>query len=256
MNRTKRQKMIMELIKINDEVSSKELANEFNVSTMTVNRDLNDLANEGKINLIHGGAVKKETSIVEKPIAIKELTKINEKKSIGKYCDKIISPNSSVFIEAGTTTLAAAKEIYHKQNCTFFTNSLLIINALSQYYGINLHTVPGQYRELSKGFIGIDTCEYVKHFNFDYCIIGAEGIGIESGVSLLDKDDAFTKIAVMKQSRFKILVADSDKFKERYMYKVGEICDFDYLITDSHLDKTTLDEMNQKTNVIAVDMIE
>src|SRR5699024_11846902 len=89
------------------------------------------------------------------------------------------------------------------------------MNALSQYSDINLHTVPGQYRELSKGFIGINTCEYVEHFNFDYCIIGAEGIGIESGVSLLDKDDAFTKIAVMKQSRCKILVADRDRKSTR-----------------------------------------
>jgi len=256
MNRTKRQKMIIELIKIKDEVNSKELANEFNVSTMTVNRDLNDLASEGKIDFIHGGAIKKEASIIEKPMSIKELTKINEKKYIGKYCDTIIPPNSSVFIEAGTTTLAAAKEIYHKENCTFFTNSLLIMNALSQYNGINLHTVPGQYRDLSKGFIGINTCEYVQHFNFDYCIIGAEGIGMTSGVSLLDKDDAFTKIAVMKQSKCNILVADSDKFKESYMYKVGEIDDFDYIITDNCVDKTTLDEMKQITNVIAVDTIE
>src|SRR5699024_12609694 len=153
-------------------------------------------------------AIKKEASLIEKPMSIKELTKINEKKSIGKYCDKIIPSSSSVFIEAGTTTLAAAKEIYHKQNCTFFTNSLLIMNPLSQYSDINLHTVQGQYRELSKGFIGINTCEYVEQINFDYCIIGAEGNGIELGVSLLDRDDALTKIAVMKQSRRKINVAD------------------------------------------------
>src|SRR5699024_12157133 len=129
----KRHKMIMEIININDNISTKELASEFNVSTMTINRDLNDLANESKINLIHGGAAKKEMSIVEKPMSIKELTKINEKKSIGKYCDKIIPSSSSVFIEAGTNTLAAAKEKYHKKKCTFFTNSLLIMNDQTQY---------------------------------------------------------------------------------------------------------------------------
>src|SRR5699024_12507836 len=101
MNRTKRQKMIIELIKIKDEVNSKELANEFNVSTMTDNRDLNDLASEGKIDLIHGGAIKKEASIIEKPMTIKELTKIHEKKYIGKYCDTNITPNRSVLKEAG-----------------------------------------------------------------------------------------------------------------------------------------------------------
>src|SRR5699024_12345333 len=100
------------------------------------------------------------------------------------------------------------------------------MNALSQYNDINLLTEPGQYRELSKGFIGINTCDYVQHFNFDYFIIGAGGIGMASGVSLLDKDDAFTKIAVMKQSKYNILVVDCDKCQESYMYNVGEINDF------------------------------
>lgn len=256
MNRTKRQKMILELIKVNGEVSSKELANEFNVSTMTVNRDLNELAKEGKIDLIHGGAVDNETSIVEKPMSIKELTKINEKKGIGKYCDKLITPGSSVFFETGTTTLAAAKEIYHKKNCTFFTNSLLIMNSLSKYEKINLHTVPGQYRELSQGFIGIKTCEYVRNFNYDYCVIGAEGIGMESGVSLLDEDDAFTKIAVMNQSKCKILVADSDKFKKNYMYRIGNVSDFDYIITDEHINQDIYHEVSKQTNVILVEPVE
>src|SRR5699024_426256 len=106
MNRIKRQKMIMELININDEVSSKEIANEYNVSKMTINGDLNDLAKESKINLIHGGAGINESIPVEKPMSIKDLTKIHQKKSIGKYCDKIIPSSSPVFIEAGTTTLA------------------------------------------------------------------------------------------------------------------------------------------------------
>jgi len=253
MNRTRRQKLIMELITVNGEVSSKELAEEFNVSTMTVNRDLNDLAKDGKINLIHGGAEVNESNIVENPMSIKELTQINEKKSIGKYCDTLITPGSSVFIETGTTTLAAAKEIYHKKNCTFFTNSLLIMNTLSKYEQINLHTVPGQYRELSQGFIGIKTCEYVSRFNFDYCIVGAEGVGLNSGASLIDEDDALTKIAVMKQSKCKILVVDSSKFTKEYMYKMGEITDFDYIITDNQVSEAIYKEMSERTNFIMVD---
>lgn len=252
MNRSRRQKMIMELMKVNGQVSSKELAEEFNVSTMTVNRDLNELAREGKLNLIHGGAEAIETDKIEYPMSIKELTQINEKQAIGKFCDKLIKPATSVFIEAGTTTLAAAKEIYDKENCTFFTNSLLVMNILSKYEQIDLHTVPGQYRELSQGFLGIKTAEYVKNYNFDYCIVGAEGIGIQSGVSLIDEDDAMTKIAVMKQSKCKILVVDSSKFTKQYMYKIGEVSDFDYIITDNQVCESVYKEMKEKTNFIVV----
>src|SRR5699024_7595719 len=81
-------------------------------------------------------------------------------------------------------------------------------------------------------------------------------VNCQKDLSVLNKDDALTKIAVMKKSRCKILVADSDKFKETYMYKVGEVSDFDYIITDNHVDKTILDKMSHKANVIAVDTIE
>jgi len=244
------------MIRVNGDVSSKELAHAFNVSTMTISRDLNELAKGGEINLIHGGATENENSIVEKPMSIKELTKINEKKSIGKYCNTIITPGSSVFIETGTTTFAVAKEIFHKKDCTFFTNSLLILNSLSKYDEINLHTVPGKYRELSKGFIGIQTTEYVHQFNFDYCVIGAEGIGLQSGVSLMDEDDALTKIAVMKQAKCKILVADSSKFAEDYLYKIGCVSDFDYIITDNNVNKEIYHEIKKRTEMILIDATE
>ncbi|OCA83147.1 transcriptional regulator [Bacillus sp. FJAT-27225] len=252
MKQTKRQKLILEMIKVNGEVSSKELAEKFGISTMTISRDLNELAKRGEINLIYGGATYKEDSNVENPMSVKELVNINEKKSIGKYCNTIIAPGSSIFIETGTTTLAVAKEIFQKNNCTFFTNSLLVMNSLSKYNEINLHSVPGKYRELSKGFLGIQTSEYISNFNFDYCLIGAEGISVTSGVTLFDKDDAFTKRAVMKQSKCKILVTDSSKFGKRFLYKIGEVCDFDFIVTDNKIEKKTYQDIKEITQIVAV----
>ncbi|RDW16182.1 DeoR/GlpR family DNA-binding transcription regulator [Oceanobacillus chungangensis] len=253
MKQTKRQKLILEMIKVSGEVSSKELAEKFGVSTMTISRDLNELAKGGEIHLIYGGATYKEDSIVEKPMSIKELVNINEKKVIGKYCNNIITPGSSIFIETGTTTLAAAKEIFNIKNCTFYTNSLLVMNSLTNYDEINLHSVPGKYRDLSKGFLGIQASEYIQSFNFDYCLIGAEGISVTSGVTLLDNDDAFTKRAVMKQSKCKILVADSSKFggNFNFLYKIGDVSDFDYIVTDNKLDKKTYQDIKEITEIVS-----
>lgn len=255
LNQTKRQKLILEMIKVNGEVSSKELAKKLGVSTMTISRDLNELAKRGEINQIYGGATYKEDRIAESPMSIKELVNINEKTIIGKYCNTIIEPGSSVFIETGTTTLAAAKEIYHKKNCTFYTNSLLVMNSLSKYDEINLHSVPGKFRDLSKGFIGIQASEYIRNFNFDYCLIGTEGISVMSGVTLPDQEDAYTKRAVMQQSKCKILVADSSKFGENFLYKIGEAGDFDFIVTDSKIDKKTFYDIKEMTNIVSVNEI-
>ena len=244
--------MILEMIKVNGEVRSKDLAETFGVSTMTISRDLKELAKDGEINLIHGGATYDEESIEERPMSVKELENINEKRIIGKYCNNLIPPGSSVFIETGTTTLAVAKEIFNKKNCIFYTNSLLVMNSLSKYDEIMLHAVPGKYRDLSKGFLGVETAEYVQNFNFDYCFIGTEGISTESGVTLIDQHDAYTKRAVMNQSKCTILVADSSKFGKNYLYKIGEVSDFDYIVTDDQIDKKIYEDIKELTNIVSV----
>ena len=244
MNQAKRQKLIFEMIKVKGEVKTRELAEKLNVSVMTIHRDLKELAKNGHIELIYGGAVYKEQPITEAPI--------HEKKLIGQYCNQLIPPGSSIFIETGTTTLAVAKEIFNKKNCTFFTNSLFVMNALSKYDDIHLHAVPGKYRELSKGFIGIQTGEYLQNFHFDYCIIGTEGICAETGVTVPDQEDAFTKRAVIKRGICRILVADSSKFGKKFLYKVGDLSAFDYIITDYKIDRQIFERIKQITRIIAV----
>ena len=126
------------------------------------------------------------------------------------------------------------------------------MNTLSKYEDINLYITPGKYRDLSKGFLGIQTSEYVKQFTFDYCFVGTEVITLDQGVTLIDEKDAFTKRAVLKQSKCKILVADSSKFNKQFLYKIGDVSDFDYIITDEYIDDDLYKQFNQHTKLIAV----
>ena len=252
MEQIKRQKLILEMVKVNGEVRTKELAEKFDVSLMTIRRDLKELEKTGEILLVHGGAVYKENSLVEHPMSVKELEYVNQKRLIGQYGSRIMKPGSSVFMETGTATLAAAKEIFHKKDCTFYTNSLLVLNSLSKYEEINLYAVPGKYRDLSKGFIGVQTIDYIRNLNFDYCLIGTEGISVEAGVTLIDENDAGTKKAIMKQSKCKILLTHSGKFGKVFLHKIGEVSDFDFIITDDHINKKIYNQINKMTNIIAV----
>lgn len=126
------------------------------------------------------------------------------------------------------------------------------MNPLSKYENINLYSVPGKFRDLSKGFTGIQVSEYIRNFNFDYCIVGTDGIGISSGVTLPNQEDAYTKRAVIKQSKCKILVTDSSKFKRTHVYKIGEVGDFDYIVTDDKIDKEIYEKIKKITKIVAV----
>lgn len=252
MNQTKRQELISDLLKVNGEISSKELADKLMVSMMTINRDLKELAANEDIQLVHGGAIYRGADTLENPISIKEEVSVQEKKAIAKFCRTLVKPGSSVFIETGTTTLAVAKEIFTIENCQFYTNSLLVMNALAKYEAIQLHSVPGKYRDLSKGFLGLATAEFVQNFNFDITFMGTEGIRLDSGVSLPNEEDAFTKRAILKQSKKTVLVADHKKFGLSYLHNVAKVSDFDMIVTDLPSEQETFKEISAIANIKSV----
>ena len=232
MKQTKRQIYILEYIRVNGEVLTKDLAQKLNVSTMTITRDLKALADNGAVQLTYGGAMSCEMSSSEYPMALKEEANTDGKKRIATYCKQLVKPGSSVFIETGTTTLAVAKEIFRTENCTFYTNSLLALNALSKFSGITLHTIPGKYRELSQGFLGPQAIEYVKDFQFDIAFIGTEGIDLDLGITLPNEADAYTKKAIIQQAKRVIIVADHSKFGLTHLHKAAELAKIDLIVTD------------------------
>lgn len=252
MNQFKRQELIFDLLKVNGEVSSNELAAELSVSMMTINRDLKEISTWGDIQLVHGGAVYRGENALENPISIKEEVSVQEKKQIGKFCRSLVKPGSAVFIETGTTALAVAREIFTIEGCQFYTNSLLVLNSLSKYEGIHLHSVPGKYRELSKGFLGLETADFVRNFNFDVAFIGAEGVSADSGITLPNEEDAFTKRAIMNQSKKTILVADHKKFGLSYLHKIGDVEEVDLIVTDLNSHQPSFKELKSLTTIVSI----
>lgn len=232
MNQRQRQEWIAEKVKIKGSITSAEIAEVFGISKMTVGRDLKELETRGVVQLFHGGAMYKDANILEYPISVKSDLFVNEKKRIGRKVAEEITDGSSVFLETGTTVLHVALELSPKIKCSYYTNSLLVLNYLSKIENVKLHAIPGKYRELSSGFLGMETQSHIEQLSFDYCVIGAEAIDSSGRVSLHNEEDAFTKRAVMARAKKKILVFDRSKIGNDYLYGIGSIDDFDIVVTD------------------------
>ncbi|OON40087.1 transcriptional regulator [Izhakiella australiensis] len=256
MKQATRQIYILEQIKVHGEVSSKDLAEKLNVSTMTISRDLKELTKSGNIELTHGGAVLHGIDMSEHSMSIKEGVNIEGKKKIARYCKSLIKPGDSIFIETGTTTLFVAKEIFRNTDSKFYTNSLLVHNALSKYENILLYSVPGKYRALSKGFLGIQTINYVQDFSFDIAFIGTEGISVEGDITLPNEEDAYTKKAIIKNAKKVIIVADASKFGLMHKYRAAKLDDIDMIVTDLPHEDPFFQQVTQAGKVISVAEIE
>ncbi|MGX4686968.1 DeoR/GlpR family DNA-binding transcription regulator [Vagococcus sp. JNUCC 83] len=238
MNQKQRQEYIAEMLKIKGSITTNELVEELSVSKMTIGRDLKELESVGIAELFHGGAMYQGANILEYPITVKQDLFVNEKQKIAKKAVEHIADGSSIFIETGTTTLHVALELLNKKSCLFYTNSLSVVNHLSKIDDLTIHMAPGKYRKMSDGFMGLETIAYVENLYFDYCFLGTEGVSQDGWVSVHSSEDALTKRAILAQSKQKILVFDRSKIGKKLLYKVGDIADFNKIVTD-------YDEMEQ-----------
>ena len=97
-----RQKKILEYIETKPSVSVTELSREFQVSAVTIRKDLNELSDEGKIERTHGGAISLNKSGYEQVEEEKE----NINNEFFKMIDELVAKKDAMI-----TSMNTAKEV-------------------------------------------------------------------------------------------------------------------------------------------------
>ena len=128
------------------------LANRFGVSLSTIRRDLESLAEVGKVVRTYGGAqtvVRGEQSLLERSsIATKQ------KSAIGRLAATFVPPGSLNTLDAGTTVGALASRLVNRAGITVVTNGLTTMNLLEHGDGVDLIVIGGNFRHVSSGLVG------------------------------------------------------------------------------------------------------
>src|SRR5689334_17006913 len=101
-----RQNAIASLVAKTGRVAVNDLADDFNVTTETVRRDLAALSRSGIVRRVHGGAVPARTLVsLEVDVAERTSRQASEKDRIAKTALKFMpAAGGSVIFDAGTTT--------------------------------------------------------------------------------------------------------------------------------------------------------
>ena len=109
-----RRELIAALIRAQGEVTISELHKQFpNVSEMTLRRDLEHLEKSGKIIRVYGGAKSLEAIIglTEERYGQRTLERVEQKNLMASKAVSLLKPDTSVFIDSGTTTTAFARAL-------------------------------------------------------------------------------------------------------------------------------------------------
>jgi DeoR family glycerol-3-phosphate regulon repressor len=229
-----RQKEILDLARKEGKVTVDGLADIYDVTVQTIRRDLSELAESGRLERVHGGAVV-PSGVVN--ILYEERRRLNDvgKKEIAVECARAIPDGASVFMNIGTTTEAVAHELLDHENLLVVTNNLNIANILAINHSCEIILAGGVLRRADGGIVGGLTVEMVKQFKFDYSVLGCSAIDADGDLLDFDGQEVMVSKIAIQRSRKVMIVADHLKFTRKAPLTICSLIDVDVLLTDDKL---------------------
>ena len=239
----KRRLEIKKLLKLDESVSVGKLAERFDVSEITIRRDLNKLEGEGFLDKVHGGAMVRGLSPDSYPVYLEDIEKnIEQKEKITKYASSYIKDGLAIIIESGTTCQELTYHLKEKKNLRIFTASIPIAYELWKLAlnrnDMEVNICGGLVELKSNTLIGSQATDFFKNIYADLVFIGAVAVSLDKGViSTNSQMDADVTRAIAVNTRKKILIVDSSKFKKSAYISALPLSVFDKVITDKNIDK-------------------
>ncbi|MCL5070114.1 MAG: DeoR/GlpR family DNA-binding transcription regulator [Actinobacteria bacterium] len=245
----KRRLEIKKIITKNNSISVISLAKLFNVSEITVRRDLQKLEKDGFLDKVHGGAIARCIKTEYDPVYLEDI-KLNKdkKEKIAKEAVKEINDGDAVIIESGTTCLELVYNLTNKRNLAVFTASVPLAYELWKVSlnrnDLEVNICGGLIEAKSNTLIGSQAVQFFQNINADVAFIGAVAISIDKGILTTHSQmDADVIRSIANNSKRKILLADSSKFKKRAHISILPLTIFNKIITDKGIDKEVADKI-------------
>lgn len=231
-----RRSQLIELLERHGEQGVESLALRFGVSGMTIRRDLQDLADEGKVLRTHGGAAPAARISFEFRFLDKLQHRAAQKEAIAELAASLVKPGQSVLLDSGTTTLAVARKLKAISRLTVVTTSLPIASELFGIEGIDLFLLGGRLRKDAPDLIGAITDQNLDVFHTDFAFIGADAVDGDGGLynGVPDLARMLTRMASSAGAVY--AVADSSKVGKHELMQFANAKDWQGLITDNELD--------------------
>lgn len=246
---SERQQKIIDLVAKKGVISINFLVEKLNVSHMTIRRDIQKLEEKGIIISVSGGIQSLEKLPFE-PSHIKKSQMFEEQKNKISLCaTKYIAKNSTIYLDAGTTTLAIAKQIIHRSDIIVFTNDFVIANFLIEYGCCKIIHTGGIVCRENYSSIGDFAARMLSEVYVDVAFISTSSWSLQ-GLSTPDENKIVVKKVIANSSGTRILVTDSSKYGKIATFSVLPLNIFDVIITDNALPENVTKKIKEQNLVI------
>lgn len=231
------------------------VAQALNVSEMTIRRDIDQLAEQGLLVKVHGGATVKPGSaaISEPPFRLKSQREQSLKEAIGLKAAQLVQPAASLALMGGSTVYALAKNLVQIPRITVVTNSLPICNLFHREGRADQTVIlAGGLRTPTDSFVGEIAVSVFAKLNVDLAFMGTHGMDIRGGFTSPNILEAETNRAVRAHAKRVVVLADHTKWGDVGFATFAQLQDADILVTDEHIDPAALEQLRSSIHQVEI----
>lgn len=239
-----RQEAIAEHVLSRGSATAAELAERFEVSLMTIHRDLDELERQGVVRKYRGGVTAQPSGVFESNVGYRMKSMQAEKDAIAAKAVELIEPGMAVMLDDSTTTLALARRLEGITPLTVVTNFLEGLNLLSRVRGIRLMALGGDYDPLHNSFLGVSCVEAIESLQVDLCFVSTSAV---SGAYAYHQEQHIVSVkrAMLACAARNVLLLDHTKLGRPALHRVAPLSAFDRVIVDHGASAEALRELDE-----------
>ncbi|OAJ52526.1 DeoR family transcriptional regulator [Paraburkholderia ginsengiterrae] len=218
---SQRKQLILEALKRDGQVVAKTLSVEFDVSEDTIRRDLRELAAEGQLQRVHGGALPASAAVVD--LAGREQIESASKAAIGRAAAGMIARGQIAFVDGGTTAVQMVRHLPLDLRATIVTHSPSVAVALANHAELEVVMIGGRLFRHSMVNVGAAAIEALSHIRADLYFMGVTGVHPQAGLSTGDREEAYVKRALVEHAAETVVLASAEKLNAASPYKIADV---------------------------------
>lgn len=231
-----------------------ELVDQLGVSDMTIRRDIAQLAADGRVARVHGGAVAVGARRSEEPGFVAKSALMGEDKgAIARAAAALVAPGASIGISAGTTTYELARAIRGIPDLTVVTNSVPVAQLLHEARTPGQSVVlTGGTRTPSDALVGPIANAALRLLHVDRLFLGVHGMHETAGLTSPNLLEAETNRVMIESAGRVCVLADHTKWGIVALGTIAPLSRADELITDAVLPDSARASLRQRVGELVV----
>ncbi len=204
-----RKSLILERLKADGQIVAKGFALETGLSEDTIRRDLRELAGEGLLQRVHGGALPASPAVAD--LSKRQHIATDGKAAIGRAAAAMVRPGQFVFLDGGTTTAQLARRLPHDLKATVVTHSPSIAVELAHHPHVTVELIGGRLFKHSMVSVGVAALEAIRRIRPDVYFMGVTGVHEDYGLTTGDPEEAAIKRAICELAAETVVLASHEK---------------------------------------------